>query len=108
MDASLGFPRNDACRMTVETNDMARTFSRLDVKTILSPGQRFQSADHRTAELTVSRLVTDRLGLLHVTLRSEDGREISAFAEQVEAAIAEGHLTPVSMAPAMTASLSAC
>ena len=67
--------------------------------TFLSPGQRFQSADHLTAELTVARLVTDRLGLLHVTLRADDGREISAFAEQVEFAIAEGHLTPVLASP---------
>jgi len=43
----------------------------------------------------VSRLVRDPLGLLHVVLRAPDGREISAYAEQVEAAVAEGHLAPV-------------
>ena len=64
-------------------------------QTILSPGQRFHATDTHPEELTVARLVTDRFGLLHVTLRSADGREISAFAEQVEAAIAEGHLTPM-------------
>lgn len=74
---------------------MATSSKRFPFTTYLSPGQRFQSADVRASELTVARLVTDRLGLLHVTLRAEDGREISAFAEQVEAAITEGQLTPV-------------
>ncbi len=63
--------------------------------TFLTPGQRFQSLDRFSGDLTVARLVTDRLGLLHVTLRADDGREISAFAEQVECAIAEGHLSPI-------------
>lgn len=71
--------------------------------TYLSPGQRFQSADIDDPELTVARLVTDRLGLLHVTLRAADGREISAFAEQVEAAITEGQLTPLAAASAFVA-----
>lgn len=68
--------------------------------TILSPGQRFESIDpipaDRHPELVVARLVRDRFGLLHVTLRTSEGREISAFADQVEAAIADGHLRPVS------------
>jgi hypothetical protein len=63
--------------------------------TILTPGQRFQSVDPLGGDLTVARLVTDRLGLLHVTLRADDGREISAFAEQVECAIEEGQLSPI-------------
>lgn len=67
-------------------------------KTYLSPGQRFVAPDLVSAlgshELTVARLVRDRLGLMHVTLRTDDGREISAFVEQVEAAIAEGNLRP--------------
>lgn len=67
--------------------------------TYLSPGQRFHASDQAAAlgshELTVARLVRDRLGMLHVTLRTAEGREISAFAEQVEAAIAEGMLRPV-------------
>ena len=66
--------------------------------TFLSPGQKFLADDLMGAfgshEVTVARLVRDRLGLLHVTLRTDDGREISAFAEQVEAAIAEGMLQP--------------
>ncbi len=74
---------------------MVASLTRPRFQTILSPGQRFHATDSTPAELTVARLVTDRFGLLHVTLRSSDGREISAFAEQVEAAIAEGHLTPL-------------
>ncbi len=69
-----------------------------DFKTYLAPGQQLASAEHFgtsiTGSLVVTRLVKDRLGLLHVTLRDDRGREISAFAEQVEAAIAEGHLVP--------------
>lgn len=72
----------------------------INIKTFLTPGQRFATSDAVGASsqglLTVARLVTDQLGLLHVTLRDERGREISAFAEQVEAAIAEGHLIPAS------------
>lgn len=82
------------------------TFSKpVEVRTFLSPGQRFQSSDilvdRDTAELVVSRLVRDPLGLLHVVLRTPDGREISAYAEQVEAAIAEGHLAPVATAESL-------
>lgn len=72
---------------------------RTDFKTFLSPGQRFIASDlitnRGTGELTVSRLVHDRFGFLHVTLRADDGRDISVFAEQVEVAIAEGHLSPI-------------
>lgn len=74
---------------------------RFPFATYLSPGQRFQSAGVLDSELTVARLVTDKLGLLHVTLRAEDGREISAFAEQVEAAILDGHLSPVAVSAQM-------
>lgn len=63
--------------------------------TFLFPGQRFRSEDNLVSDLTVARLVRDRLGLMHVTLRSDDGRELSAFVEQVEAAVASGHLTPI-------------
>lgn len=77
---------------------MALTFKdRPAFRTFLTPGQRFQSADGLLANLTVARMVTDRLGLLHVTLRADDGHEISAFAEQIEFAIAEGQLTPLAM-----------
>lgn len=75
---------------------MVTTFrSAVDFQTYLMPGQRFTPLDvENGSSLTVARLVKDHLGLLHVTLRDERGREISAFAEQVEAAIAEGHLVP--------------
>jgi hypothetical protein len=68
-------------------------------KTFLSPGQKYASSDLISSlgsnEVTVARLVRDRLGLMHVTLRTDDGREISAFVEQIEAAIAAGNLQPV-------------
>lgn len=68
-------------------------------KTFLSPGQRFLASDLVTArgthEVTVDRLVIDDYGFLHVTLRTDEGREISAFAEQIEYAIAEGDLSPI-------------
>ena len=99
----LDVPRNAALDITGDTA-MVVPSKRYSFTTYLSPGQRFQSTDVVTSELTVARLVTDRLGMLHVTLRAEDGREISAFAEQVEAAITEGQLTPV---PAPTR-LAAC
>lgn len=74
--------------------------------TLFFPGQRFRSSDffagRAEAELIVSRLVRDPLGLLHVVLRDHDGREISAYAEQVEAAIAEGHLAPLASAEMAT------
>lgn len=81
----------------------------IDARTFLLPGQRFRSSDRFAArdvtELIVSRIVRDTLGLQHVVLRDQDGREISAYTEQVEAAIAEGHLaliaaTDVVMIPA--------
>lgn len=68
-------------------------------KTFLSPGQRFLATDlvteRGTGEVTVDRLVYDRYGFLHVTLRTDDGREISAYAEQIELAIEEGDLSPI-------------
>jgi hypothetical protein len=83
---------------------MVAASARPGFSTFLTPGQRFQSVDPQGGDLTVARLVTDRLGLLHVTLRADDGREISAFAEQVEYAIAEGQLSPVAETfPAATA-----
>lgn len=82
---------------TIPRSTKARTF--------LLPGQRFRSLDLFAAwddsELIVSRLVRDTLGLQHVVLRDQDGREISAYAEQVEAAIAEGHLALVEASDAV-------
>lgn len=83
---------------------MVASLKRFRHTTYLSPGQRFLSTDVLSSELTVARLVTDKLGLLHVTLRAADGREISAFAEQVEAAITEGQLTPIPASARLAAS----
>ncbi|HWV24586.1 MAG TPA: hypothetical protein VNZ58_10390 [Thermomicrobiales bacterium] len=69
------------------------------VSTYLTAGQRFHAADIFSAggsqELTVHRLVRDEIGLLHVVLRDDDGREISTFAEQIELTIELGALVPV-------------
>jgi hypothetical protein len=68
------------------------------VKSFITPGQKFEAAEHSelgNEPLTVARLVRDRLGLMHVTMRTGSGREISAFVEQVEIAVSEGHLVPV-------------
>lgn len=65
----------------------------------IQPGQRFAVTDIHTplatSELVVDRVVRDGLGMLHVVLRDLDGREISTFAEQVEAAINAGLLVAV-------------
>ena len=60
----------------------------------LAPGQRYRTHDHSEA-YTVSALRQDDLGLLHVTLRSGRGRNLSAFADQVETAISMGDLLPI-------------
>lgn len=68
------------------------------VTTFITPGQRFEATHGSTLpeeSLTVARLVRDRFGLMHVTLRTASGREISAFVEQVEIAVSEGHLIPI-------------
>ena len=77
---------------------VASRYDDVAVKTFLTPGQKFETAEHSelgNESLTVARLVRDRLGLLHVTMRTGSGREISAFVEQVEIAVTEGHLVPV-------------
>ena len=66
--------------------------------TFLSPGQKFLADDlvsyGGSRMLTVARLTRDDSGLMHVVLRNDDGREISAFVEQVELAIELGYLWP--------------
>lgn len=61
--------------------------------TFLSLGQQYTTAGE-AGFMAVARLTCDPFGMLHVTLRMEDGREVSAFAEQIEAAIAEGQIVP--------------
>lgn len=63
-------------------------------ETFLAPGQRYLLLD-QPEQVTVARLVRDSLGLLHVTLRTSTGRELSAFARQVEEAITGGNLVPL-------------
>jgi hypothetical protein len=62
-------------------------------ETFLAPGQRYLSLD-KLEQVTVAKLVRDSLGLLHVTMRTASGRELSAFARQVEDAISDGALVP--------------
>jgi hypothetical protein len=78
---------------------MVTSISRSTTSTFLSPGQRFIADDifstTGSRDVTVARLVRDDLGMLHVVLRDEDNREISAFVEQIELAIELGNLQPV-------------
>ena len=67
--------------------------------TFLAPGQKFIADDlfssSGSRDVTVARVVRDELGMMHVVLRDEDSREISAFVEQIELAIEMGILQPV-------------
>jgi hypothetical protein len=60
------------------------------------PGQRFCQFDGRRDEevVTVVRLDRDPMGLSQVVFQAPGGREICAYAAQIEAAIAAGHLAP--------------
>lgn len=79
---------------------MTRSFiTRVRPPTFLSPGQTFHANDvlssRGSKRVTVTRLVRDDHGLMHAVLRDDDGREISAFVEQVEFAIELGNLRPM-------------
>ena len=77
---------------------VAPTYRGPGARTFLFPGQQFEAAERSyrgNESLTVARLVRDRFGLEHVTMRTGTGREISAFVEQIELAVSEGHLVPV-------------
>lgn len=71
------------------------TFS-LHATVPMEPGTRYRSQDPGTplasSELVVDRTVRDDLGMLHVVLIDLEGREISLFAEQFEAAVTSGML----------------
>jgi hypothetical protein len=60
------------------------------------PGQRFCQFDgcDREQVVTVVRLDRDPMGLSRVVFQAPGGREICAYASQIEAAIAAGHLAP--------------
>lgn len=71
--------------------------------TRLAPGQRFvqPAGDRRLGQpITIARLDRDAHGLPRVTFRAADGRELTAYAAQIEAAIAEGILAPLAIAAA--------
>ncbi|MDQ3043668.1 MAG: hypothetical protein M3R06_00755 [Chloroflexota bacterium] len=67
--------------------------------TYLSPGQRYIHAGDTTwrpaAQITIARLDLDPYGIPRVTFRAADGHEVTAYAAQVEAAVADGHIAPV-------------
>ncbi len=65
--------------------------------TYLAPGQRYaEPGDWRLdQQVTIARLDRDANGFPRVTFRTPGGREITAYAAQVEAAIAQGELAPI-------------
>jgi hypothetical protein len=64
--------------------------------TPIVPGQRFRQFDGLDQEqvVTVIRLDQDALGLSRIVFQVPGGREICAYATQIEAAIAAGELAP--------------
>lgn len=69
----------------------------------LAPGQCYaQPGDAPRLDrlVTIARLDRDAHGLTQVTFRAPDGRELIAYAAQVEAAIDEGFLAPLAVAEA--------
>jgi hypothetical protein len=62
----------------------------------IMPGQRFRQFDglEQDQVVTVSRLDRDQMGLRQVIFATPAGREICAYATQIEAAIAAGELFP--------------
>lgn len=73
----------------------------------LRPGQRFRSSEGTPedgeGDLTVARIVHDRMGFTHAVLRDASGREISTFADQIQFAIEVGMLSPLDVMPVSTA-----
>lgn len=67
---------------------------------LIRPGQRFLTLDHVSAtgsrEVLVSRIERSREGLSQAVLRSDDGREVRAYVEQLAIAIELGQLQPLS------------
>lgn len=74
-------------------------------KTYLAPGQRYAQPGgdprNRDHQVTIARLDQDRFGVPRVTFLVPNGREITAFAAQVEAAIADGALAPIAIPGAL-------
>jgi len=67
--------------------------------TYLAAGQRYtyagDTAWRAAAQITIARLDVDQYGIPRVTFRAADGHEVTAYAVQVEAAVADGHIAPV-------------
>lgn len=67
--------------------------------TYLAPGQRYTQIDTPTwradCQVTIARLERDGMGLARVTFHTPSGGELTLYASQVEAAIADGVLAPV-------------
>ena len=74
-------------------------------RTFLAPGQRYaQPGDGPQGldqQVTIARLDRDRFGVPRVTFLVPDGREVTAYAAQIEAAIADGALAPVALPGAL-------
>jgi hypothetical protein len=65
---------------------------------IVSVGQRYTQPDDpqwNNQVVSVSAFTADAHGFPLVTFQFPDGREVSAYASQVSAAVAAGHLIPV-------------
>ena len=62
----------------------------------IAPGQRFHQPDgwNQDQVVTVLRLEEDPMGFPRVVFHMPGGREVSAYAAQIEAAVAGGVLTP--------------
>ena len=72
-------------------------------RTVLAVGQCYLQPDDLAGMpgryVTIVRLDRDRHGFPLVTFRFPNGREVDAYAAQVEAALAAGHLIPVEDEP---------
>ncbi len=68
----------------------------LKLATTVHVGARYRATDPATplstTELVVDRTARDEFGMLHIVLLDLQGREISLFAEQFEAAVDAGFL----------------
>ncbi len=76
----------------------------MTARTYLAPGQRYAEpggVTHLDQQVTIARLDHDRFGVPRVTFLVPDGREVTAYAAQIEAAIADGALAPVALPGAL-------
>jgi hypothetical protein len=67
--------------------------------THLAPGQRYAQPGgaRRDQQVTIAHLDRDTHGLPRVIFLAPDGRHLTAYATQVEAAIATGVLAPIAV-----------